>query len=146
VVDDFEAWRLFVSSRIQKELQFEIIGEASDGLEAIQKAQELQPDLILLDIGLPTINGIEATNWIHQVAPRAKILFASQIDDPNVVRAALSQGAQGYLVKTDAGRELVPAAKAVIGGETFVSSRLRHLPEFHPALLSSSSTIATRRK
>jgi DNA-binding NarL/FixJ family response regulator len=146
VVDDFEPWRLFVSSRIQKEPPLEIIGEASDGLEAIQKAQELQPDLILLDIGLPTINGIEATNWIRQVAPGAKILFASQIDDPNVVRAALSQGAQGYLVKTDAGRELLPAAKAVIQGEIFVSSRLRHLPECHPTLLSSSASMASRRK
>jgi DNA-binding NarL/FixJ family response regulator len=126
VVDDFAAWRLFVASRIQKEPQLEIIAEASDGLEAIEKAQELQPDLILLDIGLPTLNGIEAASRIHEIARGARILFVSQSDDAELVRAALSNGARGYILKTDAEDELLPGIGVVMRGDRFVSSRLKY--------------------
>jgi DNA-binding NarL/FixJ family response regulator len=126
VVDDFAAWRRFVCSRIQNQPQLQIIAEASDGLEAIEKAQELQPDLILLDIGLPTLNGIEAASRIHEIARGARILFVSQSNDPELVRAALSNGAAGYILKTDAEDELLPAIGAVMRGDWIVSSRLKH--------------------
>jgi DNA-binding NarL/FixJ family response regulator len=88
-----------------------IIGEASDGLEAVQKAEKLNPDLILLDIGLPKLNGIEAAHRILRLVPAAKILFVSQENDKEVVAAALSNGAKGYVRKQNANSELPSAVK-----------------------------------
>lgn len=95
-------------------------------MEAVQRAEELQPDLILLDIGLPSLNGLEAANRIRQLAPGAKILFLTQINDKDIVREALSTGAQGYILKIDAGRELLPAVAGVLGGDDFVSSGIEY--------------------
>ncbi|SRR6266481_9808840 len=124
VVEDFEPWRRFISSMVEKEPQLRIVCEVSDGLEAVQKAQELKPDLILLDIGLPRLNGIEAARQIHSFAPRSKILFFSQESSAAVVREAMRIGT-GFVVKGDAGRELLSAVRAVILGEEFLSSRCR---------------------
>jgi DNA-binding NarL/FixJ family response regulator len=123
-VDDFEPWCRFVGSALQKQPELQMIGEASDGLEAVQKAQELQPDLILLDIGLPSVNGIEAARRIHQVVPGSKILFVSENRSPEIAEEALSTGACGYVVKSDAARELLPAVRAVLEGKRFVSTSL----------------------
>lgn len=125
VVDDYEPWRHFVGTTFEKYPELQIIGEASDGLEAVQKAQELLPDLILMDIGLPRLSGIEAAMRIHQLVPSAKILFISQNSDSDVVEAALSNGASGYLLKTEARQELLVAIDRVIRGETFISERLK---------------------
>jgi len=122
VVDDFEAFRRVVASILQKQPELQIIREVSDGLEAVQRAQELQPDLILLDIGLPNLNGIEAANRIRQVAPGARIVFVTQNSDKEIVAAALSTGAYGYVLKKDAGRELLTGVARVLGGNYFVSS------------------------
>jgi len=89
VVDDYEPWRLYFSTTLGKEQRLQVIGEASDGLEAVLQAQELQPDLILLDIGLPTLNGIEAARRVREVSPESKILFVSQESSADVVREAL---------------------------------------------------------
>ena len=97
----------------------------ADGLEAVQKAQELKPDLILLDIGLPNLNGIEAANRIGQVAPGANIIFLTQSSDKDVVEAAQSTGARGYVLKTDAGSELLAAIAGVLDGDDFVSSGIK---------------------
>jgi DNA-binding NarL/FixJ family response regulator len=123
VVEDFEAWRRFISSMVEKEPQLRIICEVSDGLEAVQKAKELKPDLILLDLGLPKLNGIDAARQIRRFTPKSKILFLSQESSAAVVQEALGIGT-GYVVKADAGRELLPAVKAVMLGEQFLSSRL----------------------
>jgi CheY-like chemotaxis protein len=96
----------------------------SDGLDAVQKADELQPDLILLDIGLPTLNGIEVARRIREVSPASKILFVSEDRSADIVEEALSTGAGGYVVKSDAARELLPAVNAVLEGERFVSASL----------------------
>ena len=85
VVDDFEPFRRFVCSRLESRPDLQVIGEASDGLEALEKAQALKPDLILLDIGLPSLNGIEAAHRISRLSPTATILFVSQISDADVV-------------------------------------------------------------
>lgn len=124
VVDDCAPFRRFISSMLTEQPQLQIVGEAADGFEAIQKAQELQPELVLLDIGLPKLNGIAAAGRIRQLAPTAKIIFLSQNTDVEIVQAALSDGASGYVVKQDAGRELVPAIKAALCGGKFVSSQL----------------------
>jgi DNA-binding NarL/FixJ family response regulator len=106
VVDDYEPWRRFVSTTLQKQPGLQIIGEAVDGLEAVQKAQQLQPDLILLDIGLPTLNGIEAARRIRELSPKSKILFVSDNRSWDIVEEALRTGAVGYVVNSDAAREL----------------------------------------
>lgn len=109
---------------LQTRPDLRVVAEAGDGLEAVQKA-ELQPDLIVLDIGLPNLNGLEAAKRILQVAPGTKIICLTSNSDRDVVRAALSAGAQGYVLKTDAARELVTAVQRVIGGEQFVSSGIQ---------------------
>jgi DNA-binding NarL/FixJ family response regulator len=92
VVDDHEPWRRFASTTLQKQVELQVIGEATDGLQAVQQAQELLPDLILLDIGLPTLNGIEAARRIREVSPTSKILFVSENRSPDIAEAALSTG------------------------------------------------------
>jgi DNA-binding NarL/FixJ family response regulator len=110
---------------LQARPEWQVISEASDGLEAVEKAQGLKPDLILLDIGLPKLNGIEAARQIRQLSPSSKIIFLSQNNDLDIVRAALSTGVHGYVRKTDVKRELLPAMDAVLRGEQFVSSSLK---------------------
>ena len=124
VVDDYERWRRFACSTLQKETEVQVVGEVSDGLEAVHQAQQLQPDLILLDIALPTINGIEAAKRIRECAPQSKILFVSENRSPDVAREALNNGALGYVVKSDAASDLLPAVKAVLAGKRFVSASL----------------------
>jgi DNA-binding NarL/FixJ family response regulator len=113
VVDDYEPWRVFVSSAIQSRPELVIVGEVSDGLAAVQKTQELQPDLILIDVGLPTLNGIEAARRIRTISPAFKILFVSQDSSEDVKREALSTGAQGYIEKANA-KHLLTAMDAVL--------------------------------
>lgn len=127
VVDDYEPWRRFVSSTVGQLPELQVVGEASDGFEAVQKSQELQPDLILLDIGLPRLNGIEVARRIREVSPSSKIVFVSDNSSADIAEEALSTGAGGYVVKSDTGRELLPALKAVLAGKRFVSSSLAGL-------------------
>ena len=124
VVDDFEPFRRFIRSTLQSNPELQVICEAQDGLEAVRIALELQPDLILLDIGLPKLNGIEAAREIRKFSPKSKILFVSQESSSDLVLEALGTGASGYVVKTDAGSELLEAVDAVLQGEKFVSRRL----------------------
>jgi DNA-binding NarL/FixJ family response regulator len=114
VVDDFEPWRQRICGMLQKRPDLRVVAEAGDGLEAVQKAQELQPDLILLDIGLPNLDGLEAAHRIRPVAPDAAIIFLTQNSDKDVVRAAFNTSARGYILKTDAGSELLTAVAGVI--------------------------------
>lgn len=124
IVDDFEPFRRFLCSNLKKRADLEIICEASDGLAAVQKAEELQPDLILLDMGLPKLNGIEAAHRIARVAPNAKIVMVTQNGDASSIRSALSDGVRGYVLKSDAGDEILKAIDAVLANQTFVSSAL----------------------
>ena len=128
VVDDFEAWRRFICSTLQRKADLQIIGEASDGLEAVQKAEELHPDLIVLDLGLPKLNGIEAARRIRKVSAGSKILFVTQESSPDVAQVALSSGALGYVLKTRVEADLLPALQAVLEGRQFVSSGLEIPP------------------
>jgi CheY-like chemotaxis protein len=104
--------------------EWQIVCEVSDGPEAVQKAQELRPDLIVLDIGLPTLNGIEAARRIRQVSPNSKIVFLTTDNSPDVAQAALSTGAQGYVHKSRAQSDLLPAIDTVLRGEQFLSNKL----------------------
>jgi DNA-binding NarL/FixJ family response regulator len=124
VVDDYEPWRSFVRLTLQVQAKLQVIGEASDGLEAVQLARQLQPDLILLDLGLPTVNGIEVARGIRELSPNSKILFLSENRSRDIAAGALQTGALGYVVKSDAVRELLPAVEAVLQGRRFVSTSL----------------------
>jgi DNA-binding NarL/FixJ family response regulator len=125
VVDDYEPFRRLVRSTLARRQDLEVIGEATDGLEALHMAERLQPDLILLDIGLPTLNGIEIARRMPERSSNSKILFLSQNPDLNVVHAALDTGALAYVHKTNMQGELLPAIEAVLRGNQFVSSSLK---------------------
>ena len=125
LADDYEDWRRQVRLLFQARPGWQVIAEASDGAEAIQKAEELKPDLIVLDIGLPKLNGIEAARRIRQLSLSSQIVFLSLNSDLDIVRAALSTGALGYVLKTDARGELLRAVDAVLRGRQFVSSSLK---------------------
>ncbi len=124
VVDDNEPFRKFVASMLRDRKNLNVIGEAGDGLEAVRRAQALQPDLILLDIGLPDLNGLDAARQISKLAPNARIIFLTQESVSEVVSEALSLGAWGYVTKVQAGRELLVAVEMVMQGQRFVSSGL----------------------
>jgi DNA-binding NarL/FixJ family response regulator len=121
VVDDFEPFRSFVCSTLKQKPELEVVCELSDGLAAVQKAAELKPDLILLDIGLPGLNGIEAGRQIRNLVSDSKIIFLTQESSEDVVQAALGLGARGYVVKTRAGSDLLAAVEAVLQGQQYVS-------------------------
>jgi DNA-binding NarL/FixJ family response regulator len=126
-VDDFDPWRNFVIEHLRQQPNVLIIGFASDGLEAVKKAQELQPDLILLDIGLPKLDGIAAAGQIRKLAPKSKMLFVSSDAEPASVRAAFHAGGGGYVLKTDATIALLPGMEAVLLGKRFVSPSLTEM-------------------
>ena len=121
VVEDFAPFRKFIRSTLSREPGLQIIGEVSDGLEAVQKAEELRPELILLDIGLPTLNGMRAARQIRKLAPESKIVFLTQESSADVVQEALSLGAWGYVLKKRAAIDLLAAVDAVLEGRQFVS-------------------------
>jgi DNA-binding NarL/FixJ family response regulator len=123
VADDFEGWRRFVASMFQTRSELQIICEVSDGLEGVRKAAELQPDLIILDLGLPKLNGIEAARRIRRLSPNSKIIFVSLQMSADVVQESFRVRACGYVAKVDAGSELLSAVDAVLRGERFVGSR-----------------------
>ena len=123
VVEDNAAFRQFVRNTIEREIGSVVITEASDGLAAVQLALEVRPDLIVLDIALPSLNGLEAAERILKASSASRILFLSQESSRDVVREAFRIGARGYVVKSDAGRELTAALQAVLRGDRFVSRR-----------------------
>jgi DNA-binding NarL/FixJ family response regulator len=145
VVDDYEPFRRFFCSTLGRKGDLQLIGEALDGLEAVQKAKEVQPDIVELDLGLPTLNGIEAARRIRKVSPKSKIVFVTLESSADVVQEAFSLGALGYVIKTRAGRELLAAVEAVRQGRQFISSGLSGLPL--PILLNRKApTISTTRR
>jgi len=129
IVDDFAPWRGFVIEHLEQQPHVRVLGYASDGLEGVQKAEELQPDLILLDISLPKLNGIEMARKVRKLVPKAKILFLSSNTDPDVIRAAFCAGGAGYVLKLDAGGALLAGMEAVLLGRQFVSSSLIGIPD-----------------
>ena len=124
VVDDFVDFRRFLCSTLEQGTEWKVVGEASDGLQGVELAEQLQPDLILLDLGLPTINGIEAARRIRRLSPNSKILFFTQNCSQEIAQKALRTGAHGYLLKSDA-TNLLCAVETVLQGEQFVSGRVK---------------------
>ena len=119
VVEDFAPFRRFVSSILGSRPEFEIVGECADGLEAVEKAEKLKPDLILLDIGLPKLNGLEVARRIRQISPESKILFVTQETSADVVAEALELES-GYVVKSRAASDFLIAVETVLSGKRFI--------------------------
>src|SRR5215813_2308737 len=126
-VDDFEEFRRLICSLLQQRADLQVT-QASDGLEALQRAEELQPDIILLDIGLPKMSGIEVARRVHKLAPAAKVLFLSIESDADLLREALNLGS-GYIHKPRLQSDLLPAIEGVLKGERFVSKGLESIEE-----------------
>ena len=124
VADDFEPLRRCVSSTLEKLAGLQLIGEASDGLVALDKAKELQPDILLLDINLPKLNGFEVARRLREHAPQLRIIFFSEDRSYDTAEEALRMGAYGYVVKSETRKELIPAFEAVLEGKQFVSPSL----------------------
>jgi DNA-binding NarL/FixJ family response regulator len=124
IAEDFGAFRRLICSILQKRQDLQVVCEVVDGLEAVRKAEELKPDLILLDIGLPTLNGLHAAREIRKLTHESKIIFVSQESSVDLVQQALSLGAHGYVVKTKLESDLLAAVEAVLEGRRFVSSGL----------------------
>ncbi len=124
VVDDFEPWRTVIRRILASRSYLQIVGEACDGQEAVQKARDLQPELILMDIAMPCLNGVEAARKIREIAADSKILFLSQEYSQEFAQETVNVGAQGYVIKRSAQTDLLPAIEAVIQGKHFFSPSL----------------------
>jgi DNA-binding NarL/FixJ family response regulator len=114
VVDDFAGFRDLICSMLSNRPALLVVAEASDGLEAVRNADELQPDLIVLDLSMPKLNGLEATQRIRTLSPKSKIIIASFESSTDFVREALRSGAAGYVIKAEIAIQLLPAIEAVL--------------------------------
>lgn len=127
LVDDHEVARRALRSVLRANPNIEVVGEASEGKEALKKVGELKPDIVLLDIGLPDMSGIEVAPGIRSLSPESRIIFVSQHISIHLAKDALRGGAYGYVVKSDAGLDLLAAIEAAHAGRTFVSRTLQSL-------------------
>jgi DNA-binding NarL/FixJ family response regulator len=121
VVEDFEPFRHLIRAILERDPRFQIVAEVSDGLDAVQKATELKPHLILLDIGLPLLNGLDAARLIRNLAPDSRILFVTQEGSADIAQEALRLGALGYVLKMRVSSDLLAAVAAVLQGKQFLS-------------------------
>lgn len=124
VAEDYDAFRQFICSTLHARAEFQVT-EAVDGVDAIRKAEESKPDLLLLDIGLPQLNGIDVAKRVRKLAPAAKILFLTQESSPEVIREVFNLGARGYVHKLRAHTDLLPAIDSVLRGQRFLSTGLK---------------------
>lgn len=124
IVDDCKTWRECLRSKLGDSDRFRIVEEAGDGIEALEKARTMKPELVLLDIGLPGLSGIETLPLLRAAIPDARIIFLSQNGDDDVVRSALKDGAHGYVLKMRAESDLLPALEAAFEGEIFRSKSI----------------------
>ena len=122
IVEDYTPFQRFLCSTLGERRDLLVIGTVSDGLKAVQKAIELKPDLILLDIGLPTMNGIEVARQVRKLVPESKIVFVTQESSADVVREAFSTGAWGYVVKARAASQLLAVVDSVTSGKRLVGN------------------------
>jgi DNA-binding NarL/FixJ family response regulator len=127
VADDHEIVRKGLRSLLEAQPGWQVAGEASDGREAVEKARELHPDVTVLDIGMPSLNGLEATRQMLKNDSRAKILILTMHESDPLIRDVLDAGARGYVLKTDASRDLVTAVNAVRSNKTFFTAKVAQM-------------------
>ena len=124
LVDDFDSFRKFAVLTLQVSPDIEVVGEAATGAEAVAAAALLKPDLVLLDISLPDMNGFEVLKTIRQGSPDSKIIFVSANNSRMIAQAAMTEGAMGFVIKQNAVDELLPAIRTVMRGKRFLSLEL----------------------
>ena len=125
LVDDHPIVRQGLKTLLEAHSGWEVIGEAADGVEAVDKADRLHPDVMVLDVTMPRMNGLEACRLIREKAPGLEILFVTQHDSPQMMREALEAGARGYVVKSNAARDLLEAVEAVSQHRVFTALNRR---------------------
>lgn len=143
VADDHEIVRQGIRALLQSHPGWEVCAEAADGRDAVDKAGQLKPDIVILDIGMPNLNGLNATRQILHHDPQTKVLILTMHDSEQVIREVLEVGARGYLLKSDAGRDLVAAVEALQHNKTFFTSKVGEtvLENFHKSQSRSENTI-----
>jgi DNA-binding NarL/FixJ family response regulator len=127
VADDHEVVRRGLCALLQSRPEWEICGEAADGREAVEKSQSLKPDAVIIDIGMPTLNGLEATRQILKANPQVRVLVLTLHDSDQMIREVLDAGARGFLLKSDAARDLISAVQALRRGNTYFTSRVAEM-------------------
>jgi DNA-binding NarL/FixJ family response regulator len=127
VADDHEIVRRGLVSLLKAHPGWEVCAEAEDGRQAVEKAKELRPDVVILDIGMPNLNGLEATRQMLRDNPQSKILILTITDADEIVRAVLDAGARGFVLKSDAVRDLLAAVEALVSNKTFFTSRVAEM-------------------
>lgn len=127
LADDHEIVRRGLCSLLQKHEGWEVIGECSDGRDAVEKAKQLKPDVVILDIGMPSLNGLDATRQLMQHDPNFKVIVLTITDSDQVIREALDAGARGFVLKSDAARDLVSAVEALQHRRMFFTPRVNDL-------------------
>jgi len=129
LVDDHPIVRQGLKTLLEGHSDWQVIGEASDGAEAVEKAKSLSPDVMVLDVTMPRMNGLDACRILRREFPRLEILFVTQHDSPQMMREALEAGARGYVVKSNAARDLLAAVEAVCQHRVFTALHTRIVPE-----------------
>jgi DNA-binding NarL/FixJ family response regulator len=127
LADDHEIVRKGLRSVLEAQRDCEVVGEAADGRQAVALAKELSPDIVILDISMPLLNGLEATRQILKVRPQTKVLILTVHESDPLIRDVLDAGARGYILKTDAGRDLVTAVESLRRNKTFFTSRVAQM-------------------
>jgi DNA-binding NarL/FixJ family response regulator len=127
IADDHEVVRSGLCTLIQSRQDWEICGEAKDGRQAVEMAKQLKPDVVILDIGMPNLNGLAATRLLSQQAPQQKIIVLTITDSDHVIREALDAGARGFVLKSDAARDLVSAVEALQRDRMFFTPRVNDM-------------------
>src|SRR5579871_4944600 len=131
LVDDHPIVRQGLKTLLEGRSGWEVVGEASDGAEAVEKAQDLKPDVMVLDVTMPRMNGLEACRVLRRQSPKLEILFVTQHDSPQMMREALDAGARGYVVKSNAARDLLAAVEAVSQHRVFTALNGRDSAAVH---------------
>lgn len=130
IVDDFLPWHRFVRRVLESETDFKVIATAADGFEAVQKTTKLRPDVILMDINLPGMSGVDATREIRKVSPTSKVLFLSEHRATDLIKTTFRVGGVGYVLKSDCSSDLLMGIRSILGGERFLSRSLTpHWPD-----------------
>jgi DNA-binding NarL/FixJ family response regulator len=127
IADDHDIVRKGLRALVEEESSWQVVADVQDGRSAVAKAQELKPDIAILDIAMPSLNGLDATRQIVKVNPDTKVLILTMHDSELLIQNVLNAGARGYLMKTDAGRDLVVAIRALLLGQTFFTQKVAQI-------------------
>jgi DNA-binding NarL/FixJ family response regulator len=148
LADDHAVVRKGISSLLTPHVGWEVCGEATDGRQAVEMTKKLKPDLVILDIGMPALNGLDATRQILRDNPDQRVLILTMSDSEQLIREVLWVGARGFVLKSDAGKDLVAAVQALERRGTYYASRAQSILDnyFAPSSLATLPTLTSRER